>query len=364
MSKSFIKVAIATFHHGFGQKDVCGVAVAPVYLKEQLREYFDVVDLITFNPIDSSLSPLAGEANYSSDANILSKYDFVIFTAPGVPYEKYNEKFPHKYNEYLEAAKNFTIMFHDENDRKLHPYINDFLNHPNLSFLTFNCPGMANSFQDYVSIVGDFDYLILSPKLPPLEEILSKAKTKSNKIMSTSRWTTFKRIYEYLSMAPEFNRYGIDVYAAGAHSSYWYDLKMSELPKDSYTDLGYYEPSQLPDILKDVKYHWNFGYHARSKGNMTQNPRIELATLEALSEGCLPIICKEFTPYWLGDYAGIRMSKDDYTKIPEVLSGLSDEERYQRITEFYVRFTLNTEKRISEYSKHIEEAVNAVPLQV
>lgn len=330
-----IKLCVCTFHNGFSPNDIGGVSSAPIYLSDQLKRYFSDVDLITLRATKDYLSPLANSVIYSNDPSVLDKYDFVIFTTPGLTYEKYNELTPNKYVDVLEHAKKFTFIFNEENDRKMYPYHQNFLHHPNLAFMTFNCPGMADIFSDYVEICGDHEYVSFSPIMPAKDVIIKKAKHKANKIMSTCRWTTSKRIYEYLSMSEEFVKNGIEVFAAGAHQSYWYNLKMAELPTNSYTDLDYFEPSQVPELLSDVKYHWNFLFQIRGMGLRTHQPRLEIATMEAIREGCLPVVCKEFTPDWLGLDSAIRLSKKDYTLIPDTLGKLSDSERLERVSCLY-----------------------------
>lgn len=293
-----MKLCICTFHNGFSPNDIGGVSSAPIYLYDQLKKYFNDIDIISLRATKSYLSPIAeGVVTYCSDPSILENYDFVVFTTPGLTYEKYDEKDPTRYIDVLNHAKKFTFIFNEENDRKMYGWHMNFVNHPNLSFMTFNCPGMAEIFSDYIKdYCNDWDYVSFSPILPDKDTILEKARHKNNKIMSTCRWTTSKRIYEYLSMSEDFINNGIEVFAAGAHQSYWYNLRMAELPSNSYNDLGYFEPSQVPELLKDVKYHWNFLFQVRSMGLRTHQPRLEIATMEAIREGCLPVICKEFTP--------------------------------------------------------------------
>lgn len=352
-----MKLAVVTFHNGFSPNDVGGVSSAPIYLADQLRRIFDDVDLITLRDTKSYLSPIASGVRFSNDPSILEEYDFVIFTIPGLTYEKYDERTPNKYVDVLNHAKKFTFIFNEENDLKMYPYHKNFVFHPNLAFLTFNCPGMVDSFKEYVDAIGDWEYVSFSPILPSKDVILEKAKEKRDQIMSTCRWTTSKRIYEYLSMSDEFVERGIEVFAAGAHQSYWYNLKMEELPTDKYTDLGYFEPSQIPALLHDVKYHWNFLFQMRGMGQRTHKPRLEIATMEAIREGCLPVICEEFTPDWLGHDSAVRLSKNNYTDIPEVIGNMSDEERLGRISRLYDLVEENITKHYQDIAEHIKKYV-------
>lgn len=349
-----MKVCIVTFHNGFSANDIGGASSGPIYLRDQLKRYFEDIDLITLRDNKKDTSPIASGVRYEKDASVLDNYDFIIFTGPGLTYEKYDENTPDKYLDILSHAKKFTFICNEENDRKLYPYYKNFLEHKNIAFVTFNCPGMVNSFPDYVLTAKDWDYVSFSPELPNKEVILGRAKTKKNKIMSTCRWTTSKRVFEYLSMTEDFIKNGIEVYAAGAHQSYWYNLKMEELPSKNYIDLGFFEPSKIPELLKDVKYHWNFLFQLRSMGQKSHQPRIEIATMEAFREGCLPVICKEFTPDWLGEDSAVRLSKDDYTSIPEVLGHMSDEERLQRISLLYDLIQSNSIAHYEEYADRIK----------
>lgn len=348
------KICVCTLHNSFSPNEVGGVSSAPVYLYNQLWRLFDNIDIISMRLVkESNLSPIAARVIYYDDPTVLDKYDFVIFTTPGLTYEKYDERTPNKYVDILNHAKKFTFIFNEENDLKMYPYHKNFVYHPNLAFLTFNCPGMVDSFKEYVDYVKDWDYVSFSPVLPPKDVILERAKNKKNKIMSTCRWTTSKRIYEYLSMTEDFIKNGIEVFAAGAHQSYWYNLKMAELPSKNYTDLGYFEPSQIHDLLKDVKYHWNFLFQLRGMGQRTHKPRLEIATMEAIREGCLPVICKEFTPDWVGLDSAVRLSKNDYTSIPDVLGAMTDEERLARIDRLYDLVDENITKHYKDFAGHI-----------
>lgn len=352
-----MKLCICTLHNSFSPNEVGGGSSAPIYFYEQIKKYIPDTDIITLRNNKNYLSPLASKVTYHDDLSVLENYDFVIFTAPGLTYEKYDKSIEGKYKFILDHTKKFAFMCHEENDRKLYPYYKEFLTHPNMTFVLFNCPTMASiTFPDYVDIAGDWEYVSFCPILPSKEEILEKAKKKSNKIMSTCRWTTSKRIYEYLSMTEEFIKNGIEVHAAGSHQSYWYNLKMEELPSHNYIDHGYFEPSQVPELLADVKYHWNFLFQLRSLGQKTHQPRLEIATMEAFREGCLPVICKEFTPDWVGEDSAVRISKNDYLKLPEILGSMSDEERLDRISRLYDLIQENVIAHYVTIAKHIESA--------
>ena len=352
-----MRLAIVTFHNSFSPNEIGGGTSAPIYFYEQMKKYFDDINIITLRDNKKYHSPLASVVSYISDPSVLEDYDFVIFTAPGLTYEKYDESNPDKYIDILNHTKKFAFMCHEENDRKLYPYHMNFLSHPNLSFVLFNCPGMADCFDDYVDVAGAWQYVNYTPVLPPKSVILERAKNKKDKIMSTCRWTTAKRVYEYLSMTQDFIDNGIEVHAAGAHQSYWYNLKMEELPSKEYTDHGYFEPSQIPELLSDVKYHWNFLFLMRNMGHRNHNPRLEVATMEAFREGCLPVVCEESTPEWLGKDSAVRLSKDNYTELPALLGSMTDEERLTRISKLYDLIDEHIISHYKDVADYIKEQV-------
>lgn len=350
-------ICIATFYNGFSPKELVGISTAPIYLAHQLRKYFKNVDVISLRDQKSIESPLAYEVIQVTDPSTLKFYDLVFFASPGFPYEKFDEKNPDKYLDVLNNTRKFSILFHGETDRSLYPYMNTFLNHPNLSFFTFNCPGMSINFKDYLEVCDSWNYVSYCPILPSLDSIIEKARNKENILMSTSRWTTVKRVYEMVEMAEEFNKEGIRVYTAGAHQSYWYNLKMQELPKESFVDLDSYEPSQLPEILSKVKYHWNFLFQMKNMGVRTHRPRLEIATMEAFIEGCLPVVCEEFTPDWLGRDSAIRVSYKNYKEIPHILGGMTDSERFERLKILYDRIQENVIDHYNEFSNFVSEKI-------
>lgn len=105
-------------------------------------------------------------------------------------------------------------------------------------------------------------------------------------------------------------------------------MKNGGIVKDS----GVYYPLQLPDLLNDKKYHWHMNYYKKST---YFEPRLEVAMVEAFNEGCLPIVCKETTPEWVGESSALRFSKFNYRERSYILASMSDEERLSRLKNFY-----------------------------
>lgn len=336
---SVSKLAVCTFHVDVSPNNIGGVSFVPVYNTLNLRKYIGKVDTVSIRPD----SPAEEETKLWADVksgglNTLKDYDYVIFQSLGLTYEKFDEKKPNKYKDMLDQLdKKFSVVINEENDRKIYPYHMDFLNHPNCEYIIFNCPGMATVFEDWIQI-KPYKVFIPAPPLAPAEDIFAKIMHKKRKIMSTSRWTTSKRILEFVKMKKDFEDRGIQIATAGAHQSYWYALEMKEVMPNGepdWEDLDYFEPHQLPEILKDAMFHWDFLFQKKGMGLRTHQPRLELVTLEALNEGCLPVICEQFTPDWLGTESAVRLPKERLLDIPEVLSNIDKNQAHERIMRMY-----------------------------
>lgn len=325
------KLAICTFHSDVNLKNIGGVSFVPVYNTINLRKYFNVVDTVSVRTKVKSEDTELWKDMLSGGVDTLRDYDYVIFQSLGLTYEKYDEKDPEKYKKMLDDLdRPFSVVVNEENDRKIYPYHMDFITHPNCQYIIFNCPGMTSVFQDWIEI-RPAQVFLPAPPLATEEDIINKVYNHTSRsdnpiIMSTSRWTTSKRILEFVRMKDDFERNGITLKTAGARQSHWYVLEMQEVMPNGepdWEDLGYFEPHQLPGILKEVTFHWNFLFQKKGMGLRTHQPRLELVTLEALNEGCLPVICSQFTPDWVGTDSAVRLPREELLTIPDVLGRTS-----------------------------------------
>lgn len=337
MAKKLVKICICTFHNSIDANVVGGVTTGPIYLRDMLSEYFEQVDVVSLRIVTKNTDKMFENVLSTHDISVLNRYDFVIFMCPGLTYEKFDESIKDTAYMYMLNHMDcpFAFIVNEENDRKLYPYYMNFLTHKNMKLVIFNSENMNETFQDFLEICPNYLIFNFTPPLKPLEEILAKADTKENVITSTARWTDRKRILELANISKEFYDKGFTVNIAGAHQSPFYMIKMKEAYSDYWNDLGYYQPSELPKILENAAFHYNFVYLKRMTKNRIMVPRIEIATLEALNEGCLPVICADTTPDWVGTESAIRISSKEYDKLPEIVCSMSKEERIDRITNFY-----------------------------
>lgn len=351
------KLAICTFHSDVNLNNIGGVSFVPVYNTVNLRPYFDLVDTVSVRTASKTQDTLLWSEMLSGGLETLKNYDYVIFQSLGLTYEKYDIGKPDKYKNFLdELDRKFSVIINEENDRKIYPYHMDFINHPNCEYLIFNCPGMVSVFTDWIKI-KPYKVFLPAPPLAGLSEVLEKASRKKEvRITSTSRWTTSKRIYEFVSMKSDFEAKGIQIATAGAHQSHWYMMEMANLMPDGkpdWEDIGYFEPHELPEILKSAMYHWNFLFQKKPMGLRTHQPRLELVTLEALNEGCLPVICEQFTPDWLGTNSAVRLPRENMKYIPDYLSLIDYDERLLRIERMYDLVRENIHETYRDFARSL-----------
>lgn len=388
-----MKVGIMSFEESLNSKTLRGVFTTTRYLQENLRGTGLEVDLLVYGNNKLEYPTGFDIVHHCRTLYDLSKlkeeYDFMIYFTPGRSWEKFDEKDPNKYVDVLEAVGlPFTTIYHSEEYKTHQPYRMNFIRHRDCKFITLITEGFKDIYEDDLKICNDYAVALMLPPLNSLRYILSKEKM--NSIIMTSAWTNFKRNREYFELAGEFTRLDIKPYSAGAPSSnfylneimddvvdrieisyneyitptelstakyYDYALMISRLKQDvPYTkknskdipyvegaiihtksghcwyDYGAYYPEQMKSILEDKKFHWNMSCY---KINKAYVPRLEIVTVEALNEGCLPIICKETTPDWVTDDSAIRLSKKDYAEHLDTLRDMSEEERISRISKFY-----------------------------
>ena len=387
-----MKVCILSFEESLGTKTLRGVFTTTKYLQDGLRSVGVDADLVVYgrNKLNYPDSfDIVKHCRTLEDLSELKQiYDFVIYFTPGRSWEKFDSSDPEKYSLVLEAVGlPFTTIYHSEEYKTHQPYRMNFIQDRNCKFLIFISDGFKDIYaDDLMSCGGNCVTVSMLPQLKPIEDILNKDKKKS--IILTSAWTNFKRNREYFELVSQFKSLGLEPYSAGAPASIYYLNEISDdiiksieldidestkgdelsrsryfdysimmgrrsqgLPYDKkrdtiphikgatiktqdggyWYDYGAYYPDEIETILADKMYHWNMsGY----KINKTYVPRLEIVTLEALNEGCLPIICKETTPDWIPEDSAIVFSKKDYKdRLGEL--NLSDEERSLRIKRFY-----------------------------
>lgn len=377
------KIGFITFHNDDSSNKVGGVVSGPLYMVNNLRKVVGAeVDFLVVaettrkgkirntaydNDVTDYLSFFQGTPNHESDIEKLNSYDMIMFMTPGKTYEKYKEENEGQYTRVLDKLTvPFGFIVNEERDREIYPYHTEFTNHLGCKYILFNSEDMIADFKDFTEF-GDkiaLEFQFMTP-LEPLEDILEKARNKTNSVINTGRWVNRKRIVEYVQLAPKFTELGITPYLAGAKQNPFYSKQVDDLLKTeldhgvTYADkleyLGAYRPTkeELDNMLDDKKYHYNFVF-LRVRRKMYD--RLEIATMEAFNRGCLPIVCEDTSPSWVE--GAIMMSKLDIEDIPRVLADISDEERIERIKVFYAAIKTHVESKYLNLFNSLFEKLN------
>lgn len=220
----------------------------------------------------------------------LNKFDFVIFSSAGSNTDKKVQKSglkPWWFEQLKSVNVPFAVQAHSELDEKDMVFKDEFFNHP--MFRLF-LPIVHNIWEN---MPNGRTHAYLCHK----STIERKNFTKRNLIVSTGRLTSTKRIKELVMKSPEIKEAGflIDVY--GPQSSYFYFKDLMLVNPGFWCYKGSFKNSEeiLDEVLGSAMYHWNVRCFKRGKRKNIE-PRLEIATVEALERGCIPIVHKDSTP--------------------------------------------------------------------
>lgn len=352
-----MKIAVVTFREGGNEQDMCGIVTAPLYIADMLEPYARVVDVLSVRdkiPKVGQPKIWGDRVKTASDSTILNEYDYIIFTTPGkyyttVQYNRDRERNPDKYFNYPDILKGlktrFSFLNADEQDVNIYAYMNDFLDHEYCDGVIF----LSEEMRDDTHIkYGNHNTYVLppTPRLTDRSDVqaFTTSNLKTRSIISLSRWINCKRIAEYIQLVKDrkFLEYGIKAEIAGTCVSTFYAAmtmypmgltdKVGNIDPDIPFEKihGAYDPTQLDDLLRGISFAWDFLYYAR-KTSISLTPRLMQTSIEAICRGCLPVVCKEFTPTWLGDDTVIRLPKDQMNDIPMIVGTMTEDERRSRI---------------------------------
>lgn len=281
------KLKIALFNiysEPYGDRRTGGLITAAIYLSQ-----YGYTPVAFGKPKKSHMSGWT----YIKSFDELNDYDFIIFSSAGsntdVKTKKQN-KTPWWMSELPKVKKPFAVQCHNEIDEAIMPFREIFFS--NKLFRLF-LPICANIFKK----MPDVDTHV---HLAHQNIIKMKKFNKQNLVISTCRATSTKRVIEFVSKAKKFKEIGYNVEVWGPESSYFYMKALKE------TNPGYWEhKGMFPDfaaldsVMGRAKYHWNCRSF-RKKHKVS--PRFEIATIEALERGCIPIVEKDSTPIEYFDY--------------------------------------------------------------
>jgi hypothetical protein len=222
---------------------------------------------------------------YVQSFNELNDYDFIIFSAAGAFFDK---KDPWWREELPKVKTPFAVQAHSELDESRMIYKEEFFSHP-----------MCRLFLPIANGIWKDMPNIPTHAYPAHQAHIDMGQTwaKEPIVASTSRLTSTKRIKELVSKAKELRSLGYATKVWGSESSYFYTRDLLKINQGDWLYNGLFIHDDLDDILGHVHYHWNCrSYRVRFKFA----PRLEIATIEALQRGCIPIVEKGSTPeiYW------------------------------------------------------------------
>lgn len=339
-----MKIALVTF--STDNRNMAGIITAPYYLYQMLNKVgpngqADLVVLHEAGKHDINPDLFRYMKEGETKSGVLNKYDFIIFMTPGYLIKKKDDKLGEDiYGDMLDDLhKPFAIVINEERDGQLYFHFNEFIDHPCYRLLMLNSENMHEDFEYLLPKSGQwFEFNFTMPL--DINEILNCAVSKMNDkniLVNTQRWVPRKRIKELIDITPDLAHHGIQTDIWGDRKVYFYYRDLINHNTEYWNDCGGFNPDQLPSILTNKKYLYNFVYVARESKNRKMRGRLELVTMEGLKYGVLPILCSQTTPSWVGSKgrSAIVLDKDNLVDLPDIISNISNEEWLRRIKVFY-----------------------------
>ena len=357
-----MKIALVTF--STDSRNMAGIITAPLYFNQMLNEYCnsEIVVLHEAGKHDVYPDKIRYLKEGESKSGVLNEYDFVIFMTPGYLIKKKDDD-PDKimYSDMLDDLKTpFGFVINEERDGQLYFHFNEFVNHPMYKLLLLNSEDMHYDFQYLLPKNGKwFEFNFAIPLIN--KDIIENAKNNisSNVLVNTQRWVPRKRIKELIDITPELSKEGIQTDIWGDRKVYFYYRDLINKNTQYWNDCGGFHPDELCNILKNKKYLYNFVYVARESKNRKMRGRLELVTIEGLKYGVLPVLCSQTTPSWVGSIgkSAIVLDKEDLDKLPKILSEISDDEWFERFTNFFKEVRMNIYSKYVSLTSEISELI-------
>jgi hypothetical protein len=248
----------------YGDRRTGGLITAPMHLANGTVP-------VAFGKLKKSHVP---GWKYVTSFDQLNDYDFIIFSSAGSNNDK---KDPWWFDELPKIKIPFAVQCYSELDEKMMLYKDRFFEHPMFRLFLPIAENMWHVMPDIPTHI-----------YPCLQsEIKVREFDKESIVASTCRLTSTKRIGEFVSMAARFSDIGFRTQVWGAESSYFYTKAIKEINPGHWEYKGLFTPDDLDDVMGPVAYHWNCrSFRVRCKFS----PRFEIATVEALERGCIPIV--------------------------------------------------------------------------
>ncbi len=246
------------------------------------------------------------------DADILNKFDFIIFGSAGSMTDKKDGPW---WKTILEGLKvPFVIQVNNEVDQQLLIYKDFFYDHPYFAFGMPITEGLCYKSTPNRDNLRNLVYECLPRTDLAHPEIFYGQKV--DQVVTSCRMTSRKRILELVRQAETLYMAGFETHIHGADATWFYVKELKELQSQYWTYHGSFRRNQLPEILGPARFHYNCCY--LKKGVVT--PRIETSTVEGASYGCCPILSRSTVPEWVTDDMAILVDTNDMTHLAERLN--------------------------------------------
>lgn len=257
---------VSMYSDPFSDHRACGMTTAA----SRLASDRDVA-LVAFGKRRAGHVAGYGYVDKVSDLN--GKFDLLIFDAPGTI-----SKTPRP----LDGLRvPFAVQSHGEGDeRTFAAQAGAFFSHRCFrSFLPI-CPALWSS----MPAVETYPWLAHRPR------IAIRKRRKERLVASSCRITSSKRVAEFVRQAPALRWAGYRTEVHGGKASFFY---FRDLPGGPWEYRGPYGPADLDAVLSPVLAHWNCRCYRRGTPFAS---RLEIASIEAVERGCIPIVHGPSTP--------------------------------------------------------------------
>jgi hypothetical protein len=313
---------------------------------EVLRRHGVQTDLIYFarvpRPKDPAIHP-AWRYLGLSEAKVLNEYDAVVFNSAGSWDDR---KAGSWWTPVLAALKvPFAVWTCNEVETEVCPYRSKFVAHEMYALAIEVSEGLAGANGLWKGGVNVLRHSGLpSPQAPgrgvwswrPGAADAVVAGPKEPKIVTTCRLTSRKRVLELASLGPKLRARGIGLDVWGAESTFFYKRGLLELRErqmregihaggDRLSDPGWewkggFTHNELSEILAPAMFHWGGAWLVRG----VMRRRLELATVEAVAHGCIPILERSTAPEWVDGTIAVLFHRGGVRALPDALANVAE----------------------------------------
>jgi hypothetical protein len=297
-----------------------GINGGQKYLRDAINTMSDCeADCIYITDKKKPLKCWDSEYVYLNSPKDLNDYGFIIFSNPGGWRDNKEPRSRERWLRLLNEIKvPFAVQIQNELDLDVAAFPSDFLEHKLCKFVLPISEGL------YKGDKKQMTFPVYPFHIDPLPDKFYH--TKEHVITSTSRVTSRKRIKELVTMADKIVDAGWKIKVYGPESSYFYMRDVSLINTNLWSYMGLYTKDMIPKILSDATLHYNFVYLKHEQFF----PRLEIATVEAVAQGCCPILCRESTPSFVNCSHALILGKNRLHKLPGILKHFTIDDAIER----------------------------------